>query len=252
MQIDLHSHTTASDGALSPAQLLGAAEAAGVKTLAITDHDTVAGLDELLVGSGLDDYAIELVAGIEFSSRWHKLAIHVVGLNIDMNCIELRDAINLQQLARQQRGEEIARRLAKLGYTNAYEGARQFATGQQLGRHGRVGDVKNCWPELAEVIGWIKKAKGVAVLAHPIDYKLTRTRLRALVADFAAAGGEAIEIALPQVDSQTMQQLAELASEFGLAASTGSDFHALDRPWRQLGQAPALPEQCVPVWTLWS
>jgi predicted metal-dependent phosphoesterase TrpH len=277
VQKDFHTHTTASDGSLTPVELVARAAAAGVETLAITDHDTVAGLDALFADAGNADLPLEIVPGIEFSTTWNKLAIHIVGLNIRLDSEVLRDAVAFQQRARHERGEEIGRRLEKLGIENACEGARQYATGDQLGRphfarhlvergyvkdtrtafkkylgHGRAGDVKNCWPELPVVIDWIKQAEGVAVLAHPIDYKLSRTRLRALVADFAGAGGDAVEVALPEVDGQAMSSLAALAAEFGLAASMGSDFHSPEHRWRQLGSVPPLPAGSVPVWSLWS
>lgn len=268
---DLHTHSTASDGALTPAELVGLAARAGVRRLALTDHDTLAGLPavrEAAMAAGLD-----LVDGVEISSSWGRREIHVVGLWMRPDDPELRAALSGQQQRRDERAERIARRLAGKGMPGALEGARREAgTGPITRPHfarwlvaeghapdlptafrkwladGRVGHVSVAWPEIDEVISWIRAAGGVAVLAHPLKYRLTATRLRQLVRDFAGGGGGALEIPVNEQDPERVAVCARLAGEFDLSASLGSDFHQPQR-WRPMpGGLPDLPPGLTPVW----
>jgi predicted metal-dependent phosphoesterase TrpH len=116
---------------------------------------------------------------------------------------------------------------------------------------GKTAYVKIAWPELVEAIAWIRQAGGVAVLAHPGRYKLTRTKLSALIAEFHRQGGQAIEVVTPGQDPGKTEQLANFAERWGLMASLGSDFHGSRMPWSQLGRYPALPTRCRPVWMMW-
>ena len=116
---------------------------------------------------------------------------------------------------------------------------------------GKVGDVKDQWADLKTVIDWIRDAGGVAVLAHPTKYKLTRSKLIELITAFKAAGGEAMEvISGSQVPSVT-RDMARLCRDSGLEASCGSDFHSLNQPWASLGHVAPLPEDCTPIWNRW-
>ena len=250
MIIDFHTHSHASDGALSPADLVTAAIAAGISQFAITDHDTVAGFLEARALSDSFPAGFSLVSGTELSCVWAKTTIHVVGLGVDVEEPGLVAGLAQLDKAREERAGIIAERLEKLGMPGALEGARRYAGVSQIGRPdfarwmveqehvrdaneafdkylgaGKTGDVKACWPELHEVTGWITGAGGTAVLAHPLKYRYTRMKLRRLVQDFKAAGGTAIEVySGRQLPDQTAQ-LARLAQEFELLASAGSDFH---------------------------
>ncbi|WP_250461987.1 PHP domain-containing protein [Microbulbifer litoralis] len=278
-RIDLHCHSTASDGILSPAQLVSRAKSQGVTLLALTDHDTVAGLAEArLTGR---DLGVGILPGIEFSTRWGKHPVHVVGLNIDTGAPALQRAIELRGRLRRQRAEEIAGRLEKRGFAGALEGARALAGDSVLGRPhfarwlvqaghvedsaqafkrylgaGKAGDVKVDWPPLEDTVATIRAAGGQAVLAHPLKYGLTRTRLRGLLSAFAACGGRAVELLCGRqnpVQTRDLQRLvASLAEEDGapLYASLGSDFHQPEQPWRELGSVH-LPAGVEPVWKLW-
>lgn len=273
MKFDLHTHSHHSDGELAPSALLARARDNGVDCLAITDHDTVAAYAdaELVIP---DD--IELLPGIEFSSQWRSRGVHVVGLNIELGNPTLADAVAQQKQARDQRAQTIALRLAKLGIPNSLDAVTRLANGGTIGRPhfahhlvneghvrdlkqafakylgaGKPGDVKNVWPELAEVVHWIRAAGGVAVLAHPAKYKMTRTKLRELTRDFCAAGGGAIEVVCGKQAPDVTTRLAELASDFELLASCGSDFHRADMSWSETGHFPALPATCRPVWDAW-
>lgn len=271
MIFDLHSHTHFSDGRLSPAELLLRAREREVSVLAVTDHDTIAGLQG--AQQAAQQLGVTLVSGIEFSSRWGKVNIHVLGLGIDTESPELKSAIHYQEEARNRRAEAIAERLAKFGIADALDGARALAGEATVGRPhfaqflvargavkninaafkkylgtGKPADVKYEWPEMASVIGWIKAANGVAVLAHPAKYDLTRRKICSLVADFAAVGGDAVEVINGIQPPTLTQDLARITRDHGLYGSCGSDFHFPDQPWQELGQFGQLPEGLVPVW----
>ncbi|MEM1412831.1 MAG: PHP domain-containing protein [Pseudomonadota bacterium] len=269
MNVDLHSHSTCSDGALSPAALLERARDQGVTALSITDHDTVAAY----APDDLDRRGIELVPGVEFSTHWQGRGIHVVGLNIDPRSDTIGEGVALHHAARAQRGAVIAERLAKLGLRDCLEGARALAGNSAVGRpdfakhlvaaghvateaaaykqylgDGKLGDVREYWAELAEVIRWIRAAGGIAVLAHPLKYRLTRSKLKRLLKDFVAAGGTGLEVVSGHQLAQRTEEMGRLCREAGLLASRGSDFHAPGAPWSELGRASPLPRDVTPVW----
>lgn len=273
--IDFHTHTTASDGALTPRELLARAAARGISQLAITDHDTVAGY--LAARDAMAAYpALQLVSGVEFSCRWSATTIHVVGLGMDCTHAAMQEGLALLAAARAERGAKIAERLARCGFAGALEGAREQAGDSQLGRphfsawmvqqghvkdhnqafdkylgQGKPGDVKAFWPELAQVVQWITAAGGVAVLAHPLKYKYTRMKLRRLVIDFAAAGGSALEVLSGRQTPDQVAQLERLADEFELAYSGGSDFHR-DAPYSpDLGVELRRLNSRAAVWQHW-
>ena len=270
---DLHCHSTASDGRLTPTELLRRAFEQGVDVLSLTDHDTVQGLSEASVAA--KECGLTLIPGIEFSSQWGRRGIHVVGLNIDLNSKVLASAVTTQLAVREARGQLIAERLAKAGVQGALAGAQNIANGAVLGRphfaqylvdQGRVksineafkkylgagkpGDVKSLWPEMEQVVSWILAAGGIAVLAHPSKYKMTRTKLSALVSDFALSGGQALEVSSGLMPPGTTATLARIAADHQLHASCGSDFHFPGHKWQELGQFSPLPESCAPVWDL--
>jgi predicted metal-dependent phosphoesterase TrpH len=272
MRADLHTHSNASDGTLSPDELLAQAQAAGVELLSITDHDTVAGLHALQNHTN----GCRLIPGIELSTNWRKTAIHVIGLNIDPNNETLGNGIERQQEARRQRASAIAAKLGKLGFTDTLEGATRIAGSAGIARPhfalhlvetgqvksvkdafrkylgpGKAGDIRELWAELDEVMSWIHAAGGVAVLAHPAKYKLSNLKLEELTRDFRLAGGDALEVISGRQDSSLTVRLGKLANRHGLLASCGSDFHEPGRNWGQLGEVAALPAGCSPVWQDW-
>lgn len=279
MLIDFHTHTTASDGALSPGELVDRARRRGIRLFAITDHDTVSGYQAARREYNPSGEEMTLVAGLEFSCVWSGATIHVVGLGMDCEHPVLQRGLARLAAARCDRGRVIAERLHKLGFPGALEGALLEAGDSQLGRphfaawmiaqghardaseafdrylgRGKPGDVKAFWPELAEVTRWIVAAGGVAVLAHPLKYKLTRSKLQRLVADFKHAGGEAVEVVNGRQTSEQTRQLCGLAQESGLEVSIGSDFHG-DSPWgprlgvelRHLGSLRGVWERWLPL-----
>jgi hypothetical protein len=273
MLADLHTHTNASDGQLAPAELLVGAHAAGVQLLAITDHDTLAGYAEL--NSQLAPNC-RIIPGIELSTTWLKIAIHVVGLNIDLQDPALLAGVARQRNARRERAQIIAAKLEKLGFRDVLSGAEQLAGSAEISRPhfarylvdsgqiksmqdafrkylgpGKAGDIRETWASLGEVIGWIHAAGGTAVLAHPAKYKLTNLKLEELSRDFCAAGGDALEVISGQQDISLTTRLAKLAVRHNLRGSCGSDFHQPGQSWARLGVVAALPRGCTPVWEAW-
>lgn len=273
MIYDLHTHTTASDGSLTPEQLLRLARESGVDVLAITDHDTVAGC---VAAAEALEQAPRVVPGIEFSTTWSGRSIHVVGLNVDPEHPELLQGVRQQQRAREERAREIGRRLTRLGIDDPYPEVARAAADAAIGRPhfaahlidagvvkdtatafrkylgaGKLGDVKLGWAELADVVAWIHAAGGVAVLAHPVKYRMTMTKLRLLVADFVATGGDGIEVVCGQQTPDITRRLSDIARDFDIAASIGSDFHHPGASWSRPGCSGELPTGVRPVWESW-
>ena len=273
MTIDLHTHSIASDGDLGPRELLDTAVNLGVKVLALTDHDTVAGYRHLLES---DDLRCKLISGVELSCQWSNSTIHIVGLNIDIESPSITFGLKILNQARSDRASMIAQRLAKLGFEGTLEGAIGVAGESQIGRphfaqfmtkngyvknnadafkkylgSGKCGDVKVFWPNLAQVVGWIVDSGGVAVLAHPLKYRFTRTKLRRLVMDFCYAGGHALEVISGWQQNADTCYLAKTSVDFELLASVGTDFHKQRSYGAALGEKMILPSICTPVWQQW-
>jgi predicted metal-dependent phosphoesterase TrpH len=274
MLADLHCHSLKSDGDLSPSDLVDRAAEQGVTMLALTDHDTINGLVEARARAEMHN--IELVSGIEISTVWNGIGIHVVGLGFDEHHPALLEAIARQEDCRLQRAKTIAQRLEKLGIEGIWEKAEAIANGAQIGRPhfaqalidmgkvnnmaqafkrflgaGKPGDVKTMWPDISEVAGWIRAAGGVAVVAHPDKYKMTGTKLKCMLKAFAEAGGNGLEVVSGATDTTFSRRMVELCDEFGFLASQGSDFHG-PRPWSELGKFTKMPEGATPVWTHWA
>jgi predicted metal-dependent phosphoesterase TrpH len=271
---DLHTHSTASDGTLSPEELVRRASAAGLGCLALTDHDTLEGLPQAAAaarGEGVD-----LVPGVEISVTWRGHTVHLVGLQVDPACAALRGGLAGLRGFRDWRAEEIGRRLAGHGIPSAFEGARALSNGHLISRthfarflvqqgvaaderqvfkhylvRGKPGYVPGQWATLGDAVGWIREAGGQAVLAHPARYRLTRTRLQHLLGELRQAGGEALEVVSGSHSRDDCLVMACHAQEQGLLCSVGSDYHGPPSPWIDLGHLPRLPDGCVPVWRDW-
>ncbi|WP_442915617.1 PHP domain-containing protein [Marinobacter sp. C2H3] len=273
--VDLHCHSTASDGVLSPAELLARAAERGVTHLALTDHDTLAGLAE--ARQAAQDCGVHLINGIELSCQWRQHTIHVVGLDVRDDDAPFLARVTQQTENRWARARLIADRLERLKVPDLVDRATAQAGGsvpgrphfaaalveagavkspaQAFKRHlgaGKPGDVRAFWPPLEDVVAWILEAGGVPVLAHPRKYKMTATRLRDLVRDFQEAGGQGLEVMTSGQSPADLSFLADLCEKRGLWASQGSDFHFPGAPWCELGQgmgqALRLPDRLEPVW----
>jgi hypothetical protein len=271
VNIDLHTHSNRSDGALAPAALVASAAAAGVDVLALTDHDTVAGLEE--AGNGAAVHGLHLVPGVEISASWRGQAIHVLGLWIDPASAALLRELEAQGQRRRVRMLKICERLGKLGLPGAELLAAvesqpglptraHLAQAMAAGGHvrnaeeafrkylksGRSAYVDADWPALDTVLGWIRAAGGVASLAHPMRYSLSAGARRRMIGDFAAAGGAAIEVVTGANGAQHADAAAVLAVKHGLMGSVGSDFHNPELAWNPLGRSLKLPDCVTPVW----
>jgi predicted metal-dependent phosphoesterase TrpH len=273
MVFDLHCHTTASDGALEPRELIARARENGVTCLAITDHDTLDAYQQL-TDSG--NAGIALCHGIELSASWHGRSVHIVGLDLRLHSAGLRDALATQQQSRLKRAEVIAKRLAQKGIQDALAGARAFAGNGMIGRphfarylvasgkvrdeqqafrrylgRGKAGDVQSGWPSIGTVTSWIRESGGTAVLAHPAHYKMTNAKLSILIDEFVRSGGAALEVVSGKQLPELTRRLAELANAKHLLASSGSDFHRPGLAWSDLGRQSLLPADVKPVWDSW-
>ena len=266
---DLHSHTHYSDGALTPDDLMLRAVEKGVEVLAITDHDTV---DAYRYGARSNP-DIRIVPGIELSTQWENTGIHVLGLNIDPHSDAMSEAAKLQSDARLERARRIGENLDKKGIEGAFEGASALSMSGYIGRphfarhlinigavdsmdaafkkylgDGKAGDVRQYWAELPQVVQWIRDANGIPVLAHPLKYKLTRTKLKRFLDYFVRCGGQGMEVVSGQQQPQLTANMATLCEEKKLLASCGSDFHMPGSSWAELGVFAVLPRHLTPVW----
>jgi len=269
--VDLHLHSTASDGMLDPAALVAHVAACGVRLMALTDHDTVAGVG--VAAEAARDRGIGFVAGVELSVTWRGRELHVLGLAIDPEAPVLARGLGSQQALRKSRAERIAERLEDAGAPGRSAHASILAAGslptrthfaralvslgaaadiqaafdRWLGR-GRPGHVASGWPTLAEATGWITAAGGKAVIAHPMRYPLSAGARRELCAEFAAAGGRGVEVITGGGSVQDRERAISLAVRSGLEGSVGSDFHDPAIPWNPPGRLAKLPASIRPVW----
>ncbi|WP_421203487.1 RNase RNM [Aeromonas enteropelogenes] len=275
MRFDLHCHTTASDGVLSPADLVRRAAEKEVAVLAVTDHDTLAGLDEVRQTIAAEQLPLRLVSGVEISTGWEHHEIHIVALGVDEKNVALTDFLVGQQARREARAQEIGRRLEKCLIPGTYEEAKQLAGDAAVTRahfarvlvarevadnmqkvfkkylsRGNKGYVPAEWPEMGEAISAIHGAGGLAVLAHPSRYDLTAKWIKRLLVAFKAAGGDAMEVSLPQQSPQERANLGQWAKEHDLYISVGSDFH-FPSNWTELGRHLWLPKEGTPLWLVY-
>ncbi len=271
---DLHCHSTASDGALSPTELVKRAAENAITTLALTDHDTTTGLAEAKICA--DELGIHFINGIELSAQWEKVGVHIVGLNIDPQHEMLQKVMAELHIMRTERAEKIALKLEKKGIFGALAAVQKAATNETITRvhfanflvsqahvstiseafdrylgNGKSAYVSTTWTPLESAVQAIRDAGGVPVVAHPLRYKLTATRMRKMLGTFKNAGGLAIEVVTGRYNPDEMRVLANYANQFELAGSVGSDFHSPDNPWIELGRVAPLPASVKPVWELW-
>ena len=271
LRYDLHSHSLASDGTLSPAGLVAAAHAAGVDVLALTDHDTTDGIGG--AAAAAQQAGMQLVAGVEISVSWQAQTVHILGLGIDPACRALQQGLVKLREFRDWRAGEIGRRLARAGIGGCYTGARKLAQGRIVSRthfahylvaqghaacvrdvfkrflvNNKPGFVSGEWADLEAALGWIAAAGGMAVIAHPARYRMTASKLRRLVGEFRECGGSGMEVVSGSHTRDNITAMAALCRAEKLLASSGSDYHGPENPWVNLGQLVALPAGCRPVW----
>lgn len=272
---DLHCHSRASDGLLAPGELVQRAAANGVDILALTDHDEISGLAEARARAA--ELRLRFIDGVEVSISWGGITIHIVGLNIDPHNLQLRQGLEAIRRGRSERAKKMAQDLARAGIPGSLEGAYAYVDNPNLiGRthfarflvekryvsdvksafqhylvSGKPGYVPHQWATLEEGLAYIKAGGGIAVLAHPGRYKLTRAEMRKFLGEFKDGGGGGIEVVTSSHTAEQFLEYAVLAKEFGLLASRGSDFHGPGESRLDLGQLPNLAADLKPVWHDW-
>lgn len=276
MKIDLHTHTFYSDGHLSPAELVMRAHQMQVDVLAITDHDTTQALAEARAYQATQNRPLQIISGIELTTRWHGFDIHILGLNFDDQHPSLASHLALQEQTRIDRAQQMCDKLAKAGIEGVFEEAmKRVGQGQITRAHiaqvlldrGAVSSFQSAftryigkdkrayvnakWIDIATAVEWIHAAGGVAAIAHPGSYDMKSKWLRKLLVEFSACGGDGMEVTHPNMQATKKALLAKLAVEYNLKAVVGSDFHFPSR-WTELGKRLDISPELTPIWSDWS
>ncbi|MGQ9687958.1 MAG: PHP domain-containing protein [Desulfobaccales bacterium] len=263
--VDLHTHSTASDGSFSPRELVRLARERGLEALALTDHDTVDGLAEALAAG--EDFGLEVIPGVEISARHPTGSMHILGLFLDYHSGTLADRLAVLKQARQDRNPQIIAKLNKLGipltmeevirlsgggqvgrphiaqalYQSGYVPSLQEAFDKYLGNNGLAYVSKFRFPP-EEALAMIREAKGVPVLAHPFTLGLqTADALRSFLKDLQKLGLAGLECYYPEHSPAQEALYLSLARELGLLVTGGSDFHGQAKPEVSLGRVNCQP-----------
>ena len=271
LRIDLHTHSRASDGSLSPRDLIARASADGISTISITDHDTIAGLPEAMAAGA--EFGIDVISGVELSVNHENGSLHLLGYGFDYENEPLVTNIARLRASREARNERIIEKLNRLNLQITEVEVQSVAGGGAIGRghigtvliqKGYVSTLEEAFDryltrggpayvdrfrlEMKTAIGLIHGAGGIAVWAHPglhgphIESLLTR------LSDWARFGLDGIESDYSQHTIALRDRLRRLAGKYGLIATGGSDFHGDMKPHIHLGDGPeksAISPECV-------
>lgn len=274
LNADLHSHSVVSDGTLLPEVLAERAAKNGVELWALTDHDEIGG--QARAASAALNQGIAYLTGTEISVTFAKETVHIVGLGFDAQDANMIAGLAATRGGRGERAQKMSEGLAKVGIKDAYEGALKYVgnpdlisrthfarflveTGVCTSTHevfryylteGKPGYVPTLWASLGDAVRWITAAKGIAVIAHPGRYRFTPNEEYALFSEFKTHGGQGVEVVTGSHAVSEYGKYADMAKEFDLAASRGSDFHCPVESRTDLGALPYLPGQLTPVWEL--
>ena len=274
LNADLHCHSVVSDGTLTPEELAARAKANGVELWALTDHDEIGGQHRAAAAARAQGMAY--LTGVEISVTFADTTVHIVGLGFDPDDARLAQGLAATRGGRGERAKDMAEQLAQAGIPGAYEGALQFVGNPALisrthfARHlvdtgvctdthevfrrflteGKPGYVPHRWASLGDAVRWVTAAGGMAVIAHPGRYSFTPTEEYALFTEFIAHGGRGVEVVTGSHTPADYLKYADMALEFDLFASRGSDFHSPDESHTDLGTLPPLPASLTPVWEL--
>jgi predicted metal-dependent phosphoesterase TrpH len=242
-QVDLHLHTTASDGVYAPSAVVALARARGLQTIAITDHDSVAGVAEALAVAG---HELEVIPGVEINTDVPHSEVHILGYYLDDHHAELQDVLQKLQDFRRDRARRMVEKLARLGLPLDWERVASLAGDGAVGRphvaqalveRGYMADVSQAFDRYigregpayveryrlapTEATRLIVRAGGLPVLAHPIGLE----NLPSLLDELTAAGLVGLEAYYTGYLPEETQSLLALAQKYGLVATGGSDFH---------------------------
>lgn len=274
-KVDLHSHSTRSDGQLTPTELVDLAVEQGVSLFALTDHDSLDGIVEAQVRAA--EHNLSFINGVELSTQWNGIPLHMVALNFDLNNPALLEVVTQNQTIRLDRARRIADLLIKQGLPDLFEEAVALAGDSQLGRphfasllvnkglvkdankafdrylgNKKLGQLRDVWPELEDVLTALSGQGMELILAHPKRYPLTVTKLKRLLSDFKKWGGTGIEVVSGNERPDSVRLLERLSKEFALKASVGSDYHGPFGPWMQVGKFTQIQESHLDlVWQNW-
>ena len=272
LNADLHCHSTVSDGTLEPEVLAARAKANGVELWSLTDHDEVSGQHRARAAARA--LGLPYLTGTEISVTFADVTVHIVGLGFDPDHPALVQGLHRTRGGRGERAQEMSAQLEKVGIHGAYEGALKYVGNPELISRthfarflvetgvckdtsevfrkyltdGKPGFVPHRWAKLGDAVRWIREAGGVAVIAHPARYDHSPTQEYALFTEFKAHGGQAVEVVTGSHSPSEYVKYADMALEFGLAASRGSDFHSPDESHTDLGALPFLEGRLTPVW----
>ncbi|MEO9655679.1 PHP domain-containing protein [Marinomonas sp.] len=274
-KVDLHSHSVCSDGRLTPTELVDLAVEQQVSLFSLTDHDSIAGLEE--ARQRAQQKGLVFINGVELSTQWKGIPLHMVALDFDLDNHILQQLVANNQQVRMGRARSIADLLIKKGLPDLFDEAVERAGKSQIGRphfasllvekgfvkdankafdrylgNKHLGKLRDVWPELETVLSALADQNMALVLAHPKRYPLTVTKLKRLLADFKQWGGNGMEVASGNERPDHVRLLERLSVEFGLKASVGSDYHGPFGPWMQVGKYTQIHETSVQlVWQNW-
>ncbi len=272
LNVDLHMHSTASDGTVAPGDLVDRAASNGLQIMALTDHDTLDGLPRARQAAA--DHGIRFMNGVEISVSWGGETLHMVGLDFDADHPGLVAQLKQVSVSRFERGRAMDAGLVASGLPSVFDEAMAYAGNPNLlGRAhfaralvargvcshmqavfdryltpGHPGYVAHEWTSLAKAMALVHEAGGFTVLAHPARYRINATAHWALLQEFMSLGGRAIEVATGSHSQDETRRYQRLSVEMGLMASRGSDFHCPKESRYDVGQAPVLPCGTWPVW----
>lgn len=275
LTVDLHCHSIQSDGVLRPEDVAARAHKNGVQMWALTDHDELSGLASARLAA--QELGMRFINGVEISTTWAGVTVHIVGLNFDAEHPALRDNLAELRSGRLARAHRIALALAEQGVPDAYGGALAFAANPAMlsrthfARYlvqanycdsiqeafnrwladGKPASVPMKWASLEQAVTWIRAAGGVAVIAHPGRYKYTELQFQSLFEYFKELGGVGIEVLTGSHTPEDYKTYARVAKQYGFLVSCGSDFHGPSEGQIDLGRLPSLPAGLEPIWKDW-
>ena len=272
MKADLHNHSYYSDGVLSPSEVVRLASKAECDLFSLTDHDTTDGIAEAKLEA--DKVSLNLINGVEISAFWRNMAIHIIGLGVDINNDKLQTGLEHNQELRKNRAEKIALSLWRSGIKDALEKAQSISGGHMLTRTHfaqmliqegyckdmksvfrryltgkKPGGVRVAWKDFDEVINWIQSAGGMAFIAHPFRYRMTHTKIKNMIKDFKDSSGDGFEVVNANSSKEEISIGNQWSEDFDLLASCGSDFHGWPNQRVQIGSLSDMPNPKRAVWS---
>lgn len=276
LNADLHCHSNVSDGTLSPEDVAARACANGVSLWSLTDHDEVGGQHR--ARDAATSLGMSYLSGSEISVTFAGKTVHIVGLGFDPDHPDLVQGLARTRGGRERRARDMADSLERAGIPGAFDGALKYVgnpdlisrthfarylveagvcadTHEVFRRYlteGKPGYVEHRWASLSDAVSWIVDAGGVAVIAHPGRYDFTPNEEHTLFSEFKRLGGQGVEVVTGSHTPAEYVKYADVARNFDLLASRGSDFHDPSESHTDLGTLPHLPRQVTPIWEVLS